>query len=229
MPIKSETRADQKLREVLTDTDTYASVLITILIDKFGTECLEWAPETIRLEIHDEFQCKVPDDNLDKIMAAISLLVTDDFYQNLPRFVYLCNCLAGSGFDPLVFDPADSWEIAWAITEAMMLAPPEDLENAFSDEIRRYIGETLKYEGIIRPPDILGIAIIEGHVPDPAAAFADDPELYADFWNNQQSHSDEITTMLRENLQDLLRQVSSLPLSNGSAEDLMTKMRRSTQ
>ena len=53
------------------------------------------------------------------------------------------NVLAGSEFDPETFDPADSAECAWAVTEALLLSPPDerDTQPVFSDEIRKYIQE----------------------------------------------------------------------------------------
>ena len=214
------------LRSVLMDQDAYATTLTVILIDVLGTDYFTWAPETIRREVLDEFQAELPSKNLHKIMAVIALITTDDFYNNLPRFIQLCNVLADDEFDPFVFDPADSAEMAWAITEAMLLDPPEDPEHAFADEIRYYIGEVTSEEGIVNPPDVLGIAKRDTHSPDPIGAFADDPVMYNAFWDAQRDKGDWLNEMLRERLQELMSQVTSLPLAEGNTDELLKRMRR---
>ena len=214
------------LRQVLMDQDAYATTLTVILIDVLGTDYFEWTPETIRKEVYDEVQAELPDKNIHKIMAVIALLTTDDFYNNLPRFISLCNVLADDDFDPFTFEPADSSEMAWAITEAMLLDPPEDPENAFADDIRYYIGEVTTDEGIVNPPDVLGIARRDTHQPDPLSSFSDDPVMYSAFWDTQRDKGDQLNVMLRERLQELLAQVTSLPLQDGNTDKLLRRMRR---
>lgn len=190
---------------------------------------LEWSPETLRLEIKDDFNVEVTDDGIDKIMAVIAVLTTDSFYRDLPRFIELCNVFADAEFNPMVFDPADAWEIAWAITEVSLLDPPEDPEHAFSDEIRRYIGKMVQEAGFVNPPDVLRLAIIDEHNPDPVADFSDDPTMYSAFWKNQSSRSDEVRSMLRQQLTELLEQLSDLPLKEGNTQGLLEKLKKERQ
>jgi hypothetical protein len=225
------------LRQTLESNDSYATTLIVVLYDLFGTEFLgggtagqePWAPETIRLEARDETGAEIPDHNMDKIMAGVTLLTTDLFYTRLSSFIDLCNVLADGEFNPELFDPATTAEMAWAITEAMLLDPPEDTESIFSDEIRRYIGEAAVNEALLVPPDVLQFAIIEPYNTDPAAEFSDDPEMYNAVWDSQRAKSDEVTQMLKRELMELFAQVSALPLRNGNAKNLQDRLRKAVR
>ena len=101
------------LKSFLASDETYATILFLIVMDKYGTECLEWAPETIRMEVEDDFGVKLPKQSLDKLMAAITVITTNFFYQDPVRFVELCNIFSGDDAEPNEFDPADVDEIAW--------------------------------------------------------------------------------------------------------------------
>ena len=179
------------------------------------------------MEIFDDLQVEIPSVNLSKVMAGIAVLTTDSFYRNLPRFIQLCNILADEDYNPAVFDPADTHEMAWAITEVLLFDPPDDPDNAFSDEIRQYIGVVVQGEGIINPPDVLALAMSDERLDDPmnVGVENDDPEMYAAFWQNQASKGDELRAMLTLQIGELIQQIVGLQLSNGSTDGLLKKMR----
>ena len=211
------------LRRTLTDQESYATTLMTLVLDQYGTEGLTWAAETIRRELEEDFNVKVPSNNIDKVMAAISIVTSDDFYSRLPYFINICNVLSDDEFDPSVFDPADAAEIAWGITESLLLYPPDEAEP-FSEEIRFYIGHVLSEEGIISPPDVLQIALRDLPLDDPGNVSADDPEMYEAFFSLQQDKSDELNNMLKRQLGELMEQLESLSLVDGDTKDLLKRM-----
>lgn len=218
----------RQLGQVIANRGSFATTLTVCMIELYGTEYFDWHPETIRRELWDDLQITIPEVNLDKIMAIVTVMTTDSFYQNLPRFIYLCNVLSDYDFDPSVFDPATADEIAWAITEILLLDPPEDPDNAFCDEIRYYIGEAVTSEGLVNPPDVLRLAMFsEDRQLDPVAEFADDPTMYGAFWQRQQSLSEDIRQMLMARMTALLDQLERLPLVDGNTKDLVQRMRRS--
>ena len=212
------------LRKLLADPEgAYATTLVTILIDTYGTEALTWAPETLQLQFYDDFGVELPKANLDKLMAAVTILTTDYFYANLPRFLVLCSTLSGDQTDPSQVQVADALECAWGITEAMLLSPPEEAEP-FCDDIRHYLTAVLKDEGYIRPPDVMRIALDADFASQVQYDFAEDPTMFAAINQVQSSKTDEATAMLRENLQDLLAQLASLPLKTGSVKQLLARL-----
>jgi hypothetical protein len=213
------------LKDTLTRPDVYATTVLTYLIDQLGTEALEWHPETIRQELEDAAGFSVPKHTFDRLMAGISLLASNYFWDSLPKFIQLTNILAGDDFDPRSFDPPDADEMAWAITEAMLLDPPDsEGSNPFSEEIRAYVGKKLGDEGFIRPPDILQIAL-EGDLSDRVSRnLSDDPAMFQAVYELQSAQTSEIERMIMANLSAMTEQLQKLPLDNGSVSDLKTLM-----
>ena len=48
------------MRAMLLSEDTYATPLMLMYVDLYGTEALSWAPETIRRELGEDFQLELP-------------------------------------------------------------------------------------------------------------------------------------------------------------------------
>lgn len=207
------------VQEAWTSPETFSAVLLTLFLDAFGTEGLGWDPATIAMEIEDEFKVDLPQSSLDKLMAAIQILTTDQFYKNLPTFITLCNVLDGDEYRPDVFDPADAEEVAWGITEAILISPPDESDQEpFSDEIRAYIGAVLDKEGIINPPDILRIALRVARVAPSIGDFSDDPAMFNAVYDLETGKTEDInrTIVLRTKL--LAAQLGALNLQNGDAK-----------
>lgn len=227
----SKVNPQATLRALLASENTFATVLLAIVADAYLDEGEEepwwsWHPTTLRMQIEEDFQVRLPKENLDKLLAAIALVTTNYFYKDVSRFIQLCNILSGDDFDPELFDWADAAEVLWGITEAGLLYPPdpEDPEDSeFSPEIRGYIAFVLESEGIALPPDALRLG---GAGMDLAGNFEDDPEMFQAVWAMQASRRDDLMRMLRENLQELVVQLDTLPLTNGSTADLVQQIRR---
>jgi hypothetical protein len=141
--------------------------------------------------------------------------------------VALANVLAGDEFDPSVFDPADSAECAWAITEALLLSPPDDDDpEPFSPEVRTYVGKVLRDEGYVTPPDVLKIALDGDFAEHVRYSFADDPEMFSGIHDVQAGKTQEIESVIREGLSELLDQLKALPLQHGSVAELEKMMQK---
>jgi hypothetical protein len=196
-----------------------------VFLDRFGTEALEWDPATISLEIEEEFGVDLPQSVLDKLMVAITILTTDRFYRSLPDFIVFCNVLSGDTYRPDMFDPADSTEIAWGITEGLLIAPPEENEEEpFSNEIRAYIGAILDAEGIINAPDILKIALRRANVSNAADEFSDDPDMFNAIYDVEAGKSASINSEITDRATMLAEQLSALNLANGTTEAVAQKL-----
>lgn len=225
-PTLFQRRKIDLIRKFLTDRDTFATTLAVLVVDRYGIEALHWTPETLKLELQTDFDVPIPQSILDKLMAACGIMTTDTFFKSLPHFIQYCNILAGDQFDPSVFNPATTAEMAWAITEGLLLYPPDE-DEPFTDDIRHYIGAMLKEEGFTIPPQILQIALYDDEQPaDPFADFSDDPEMYNAMFDSKKDMSTEVDQMVRENVQDLVRQISSLPLENGDTQQLTEQLRK---
>ncbi len=222
-PIQSFAR--ESLRQTLLNRDSYATVLAVIALDTFGIECCYWTRGTLAAEFLADFNVLPPAANLDKMMAAFAILTTDQFFKSTAHFIQFCNVLCGDTFDPFEFDPATVLEMSWAITEALILSPPDE-DEPFTDDIRHYIGARLKYEGFVRPPGILRIALFDEPLRDALEDYADDPELQAAARKVRQDPATRIEWLVRENVQELLDQLEKLPLTNGDAVKAVGELRR---
>lgn len=218
---------DKMLKEMWKSPRTFATVLITVFLDRFGTEALVWDPATIAIEVEQEFDVDLPQRSFDKLMVAISMLTTDRFYKSLPDFITACNILSGDIYDPNTFDPADGEEIAWGITEGLLICPPEENdESPFSDEIRAYIGAALDAEGIINPPDILRIALRTANVSTSLDDFSDDPMMFNAVYDMEAAKTGEINKTMKERTVMLHDQLAALKLENGKTDSVLAALQK---
>jgi hypothetical protein len=195
--------------------------LLTMFIDRFGLEALSWDPTTISMEIEDEFDVDLPQLALDKLMVSIQILTTDRFYKSLPDFISFCNVLSGDPYRPDMWDPADAEEVAWGVTEALLIYPPEDDDpEPFTDEIRAYIGAVLDSEGLVNPPDILRIALRQARVSPAIGDFSDDPMMFNAVYDLEEGKRQDIEQSIRFQTKLLVAQLRALNLKNGSAEQV---------
>lgn len=214
------------MQEAWTSPETFGTVLLTLFLDKFGMEALEWEPATIALEIEEEFKVDLPQLSLDRLLVAIQILTTDRFYKNLPDFIAFCNTLDGEEFNPNTFDPADAEEVAWGITEALMLSPPDDDDREpFSDEIRSYIGAVLDKEGLINAPDVLQIALRRARISPSIDDFADDPEMFSAVYSLEEGKKEDINQAIKLKMQLLIAQLSALNLENGNTAEVVAMLK----
>lgn len=215
-------------KEVWKDNDSYTTTLVAMFLDMYGTEGLSWDPTTCLMEVQDDMAVVLPPIVADRLLAGIQLLKTDAFYCSLPDFIAFCNVLSGTPNNPEMWDPADVYEISWGITEAMLLAPPDNEDEPFTEEIRAYIGQMVSVAGIISPPDVLRLALrdspeLTGQVN---AEYSDDPLMFQAIYAVEQAKTDDITRMLKENLGELLDQLTRLPLRSGSTRDLIARLQK---
>jgi hypothetical protein len=191
-------------------------------MDKFGTEALTWEPNTILLEIEEEFNVDLPQLALDKLLVGIQILTTDRFYKSLPDFISFCNVLSGDTYRPDMWDPADAEEVAWGVTEALLIYPPEDNdEEPFTDEIRAYIGAVLDREGLINPPDILRIALRQARVSPSIDDFSDDPTMFNAVYDLEEGKRADIENTIRMRTKTLAGQFKALKLENGQVDKIV--------
>jgi hypothetical protein len=199
----------------------HATPMLVLGLDEWGADCLDWHPQTFRLQIRDDFGADVAQPNLDRLLAAVTILKGDDFYRRLPVFNELCRVLSGDSFRPEVYVPADAMDCAWGITEATLMHPPEG-DEPFDDEIRRFIGAVCDSEGILSPPDVLRIGLRDptSNTYQPSA----DGDVDAGILEMQQRKSEGITQALRESAGNLFAELEALPLKHGKTEDLQQRL-----
>lgn len=207
----------EKINAVLRNPESFATSLLAICVDEYGTDVFSWDPETLWLELASEFV--VPSRlNKDKIQALILAHTTDLPFTSVETFIITANVLNGfeSGFDVLDIVTAD--EALWCVYEIMLnhVADSDgEVDDApeFSDEVRAFLAVTLHNDGILEPPDVLKIADMAA-VP---SAAADDPVMFNAAWDRSRAESADLMAGLSGRIRDLARELDELPLRNRSS------------
>lgn len=229
-------RQKEHLKKLLQNEDSFATSLLAICLDLYGTKIFEWEPESLWLELAEDTGVVLPRVNKDKIQALITALTTDLFYTSVEAFNHICNVLSGSEASFDYWDVLTPEEILWGIYEVSL--NDSDEENKllkFSDEIKIYIGEVLKDSGIVDPPDVLKI----GQILNPYEGldqFSDDPELFNAIFDKQEKEKRDLIIYLINRLYDLLKELNSLPLNDKNSEtwnsflnELVSKIKKLSQ
>lgn len=204
----------------------FATSLITLFLDVYGTEGFTWDPATIQLEIEQDFGVDIPAVNFDRLLTAINLHVTNTFFTSVPDFLRACVVLSGHEVSHRTMILPDAADLAWGITEGLFIAPPEDSEqDPFIPEITAYIGHVLDNEGILNPPDVLRLATRDqGLVDRVNYDWSDDPEMFTGITQMESGKTDDINTVIKGRMMALIMQLQSLPIRNGKMEEVVKRM-----
>lgn len=129
--------------QALQSPETLASVIHAIVRQKYGEEAYEWDPLTVYLELQADYGVDPDSAVMDRWSAISTVMVNDAFFKRPEAFMSICNALADGrpSFD--VFNPVETEEAAWAITEVSLnreLLP-------FSYAIQQYLKQILKADG----------------------------------------------------------------------------------
>jgi hypothetical protein len=208
----------RQIRQVLEDPNSFGTCLLALFLDSYGTEAFEWEPETIRLQLKDDFGATLPLMNHDKLWGLIVAMTTNQFQLSQEIFAETCRALNGDEADFGVFSPADPEDLAWGVAEVVYNDPPDPaLGNAeFSHEVARYTGLVLYNNGILEPPKFLQFAEYprENPVLDLETAFVDDPDMFEAARQKQVTAKVGLEAYVQERMKQLWQQLQELPLLN---------------
>lgn len=190
--------------------DADATVLLSMLVGKYGEEALDWDPFTVFLEIRDDYHVSPADAVMNKICAMQIVMSSSDFFERIDTFTNVCNSLSEG--DPFfkVFTPLGTEEIAFALATVAM---NRDM-LPFSNTIRRYVKKVLKADGFDSDefPDVFSVVF------DKAPSSKDVRHDVAMSILNKEdstgaagSNGRNIAKMLAENVGIMFRQFNSLP------------------
>lgn len=208
---------------LLAFADTYCPITEENGVRKMDTTAFQWHPGAILLEIESDFDVALAQPIYDRLMTAIAIVTTDNFYKSLPDFIHYCNVLAGDSYDPRYWNPAEALEVAWAINEVLLLDPPEE-DDPFVPEITAYIGKVLDDEGIVTPPDVLRIAVRDDVGGKVHAAVGDDPAMASNVYQLEASRTEDLNNAIRQTMEALTAQLAALPLRQGSAQEILKNL-----
>lgn len=134
--------------KLLADDDTFAVVLMAILLPQYGDDLFEMDTAVLFKSIEEDFMCKLSEENENRINAAITCMTTDLFYTNLNVFksVALAFNEGDIGGIPDGDDEElDAGEALWAMMEASLLTDEDDApRKEYSKEIMAYVDSLIE-------------------------------------------------------------------------------------
>lgn len=147
--------------------DAHPLVLDLLLLKKYGSDFLFLEAETLEHRIPQDFKTsEVSDINMAKIQAVRTLHLVDTFWQRWEVFCWVTAALNGlfPDFDHMQVPTVAQAAVAVAIAKQVR----DDVE--WSSEVRAFLAQVLKFEGIFYPIDPLNFVVVEadGYVVDPA-------------------------------------------------------------
>lgn len=195
---------------VLNDVGSYATTVLVAVAQVIPLEEMsQMSFDSLLLEIQEELKTDLSSSiNSLKLQAITNVLFNPAmFYDDVVGFIDICNALSGEDIDPDVFDPADPFEMAWAIAEARMVDPPEPNEDRWSTDVKTYMGMSLLEFGFPRPPANMSMAIMPNTV-NPAMLMADQPDMLAAAYEIQTVSANSVNEAVQEQLIELRNQLA---------------------
>jgi len=148
--------------QLFEDSEATAFTLYTVCVSHFGSKIHEWEPETLWLEIIDDFKVDVEESNKDKIQAAIALVVTNKFYEDYRAFEGICKAFNSQSPDFEWSTPLSPEEASWGVAESRLI---DETPEIFALEIEGYVRELLRYGGLLAAPPQLSFCKMSSHYP----------------------------------------------------------------
>lgn len=165
------------ISKLLQSDDCFATTGLVVLLKDNGFDALKWQPETVTITMERRYG-ELPSTLFNKINAARSIILGNDYYQDLYTFVAFNNILSHGYLQDLI---AGLYEICWGITEANLLMPQEAEAplDILSNDVLNYILKVIELEGLLAVPAALNLVGISfDRRPQMEQVFADNPVLF---------------------------------------------------
>jgi hypothetical protein len=150
-------------------------------------------------------------------LNAIITMLTSDVWERDPLvFNFVANALGDGAASMSMTEPANPCEMAWALVEYSIvdrpekLDPPEEhIENKLGDEVKAYIGNSLK-NAAIRPGGLF--AFLKGAYELDYSDWADDPIIAQTMYKESEAAYSDVEAYVQHNMKIILEQLQQLGL-----------------
>lgn len=133
--------------------DAHPLALMLVVLDRYGPEVFEWAPEVLRVTMmRDNLQ--VSGASFAKLMAAEALLRSPSPWRQWNVFHYVCRALAGIPPNFVYLEQPDIGQQLVAV-DVMKVCDPK---QTTSSEVDKFVAATLRQEGQAFAPETLSFA-----------------------------------------------------------------------
>lgn len=149
----------EKAREYLKNDKTSPFGLYFSLVQLFhANSFLVWEPESIWLELVNEFQLDLPLVNRDKVSAFITSIHNDAFHWDALIFENSAKAFNNEISTPDTVQEASPAELSWAVFLFEILARHTGRENPYDYEPTKYAALSMHREGLVLAPELLVFA-----------------------------------------------------------------------
>lgn len=136
--------------KLLASDDSYAFVLMTILLPVFGEDLFEEDTAILFTDIENYFGCHLSEESENRINAAITAMTTDLFFTNINMFNSIALAFSEGDIGDIpsgVMETPDVEEALWAVQEVALLLGERkespEFQELFSDEVVRYVSDLI--------------------------------------------------------------------------------------
>jgi len=145
-------------KDILLDEHAPVAALLSVALNRYGVDILQWDPILIREQIEDDFGIFLSDMQSDKLQAGIMILTSDNFEHQIEAYETCVNLLCDQPDDFETSSPPEPEQMIVAICEATLIRH-EPIK--FGDEVRRYAGQIFHDSwGYSRAPALFPSAIM---------------------------------------------------------------------
>lgn len=135
------------------DPEAHPMVLLMMLLDAYGDECMEWDAEVLRVTLFRDG--RQPTSSVwTKIQAARVLINSPSPWRQWEVFHWISLALAGEPPNFIYLEQADIGHLGAAVDMMKMIDP----DREFSDEIDKFVAATIRHDGFPWAPPPLTFA-----------------------------------------------------------------------
>lgn len=140
--------------ELLSDSSTYAFILLCIILSYLPEnqdDLAEVDVEELLIDLEEEFKCKIPEENENKINAAITALTTDLFYRSSSAMKAIALSFSDGDIGDIANggdEDVEACEILWAALEVGLINDTSFIESVaeFSPHVMQEVNKILDNE-----------------------------------------------------------------------------------
>lgn len=163
-------------QELLKSEDTFAFVLMTILLTKYDTEFFDWETEVLAANVKDDFGVWMSEEAEDRVNAAITVLTTDMPLKRYDVFKTVALAFAEGNIgtaEDREDEELNVCEMIWALYEIALLKGQKvsevkaELSDKIVDKLNAIIDDEAEEIDEVEAPREEGIAAITETTRDP--------------------------------------------------------------
>lgn len=145
-------------RAIFEGDDACASALVATAFQVYGSGCVAWEPETLRLELIED-GVDVPRANMDALLAAFTLRQSDAFFWDPQVFAQTCLAFNQLPCAPEAAPELTLGQLLWTLDEvSALLDLSEDLGPYFDTGPLTYLAVCLHHAGLVWAPGAASFA-----------------------------------------------------------------------